>query len=186
MGLRPGVTTTCDLKEFPDPDEFLNDEFIPSLAAMPKLFIDCCSYAPPDTKGRLSQRRFMETTSSKNLVRITSTRSGARIWDESDQGCEMVRCLCASVREMCSKSLKQKPVMGINLDVLLETLRERGDALLPFEDIRCNRVNPTKTKIQLMRAEEMVEMDKEHLYQHVLGMSEALAKDVMLEVMRRM
>ena len=185
MGLRPGVTTTCDLKEFPDPDEFLNDEFIPSLAAMPKLFIDCCSYAPPDTKGRLSQKRFFQMTSSKNLIRISSTRSGARIWDESDQGCEMVRCLCDNVRKMCSKSLEQKPVLGINLDVLLETLRERGDALLPFENICCLRVNPTKTKIQLLRAEEMVAMDSEHVYQHILEMSKALSKDVMLEVMKR-
>ena len=124
-------------------------------------------------------------TSSKNLIRISSTRSGARIWDESDQGCEMVRCLCDNVRKMCSKSLEQKPVLGINLDVLLETLRERGDALLPFENICCLRVNPTKTKIQLLRAEEMVAMDSEHVYQHILEMSKALSKDVMLEVMKR-
>ena len=185
MGLRPGTVSCCDVHDFPNPDEFLNDEFIPSLKGVPKLFISNCSHAPRDTKGWKSNRTFEETTTTKNIVQINATRNGNNAWDENDQGGSMVQCLCHEIEARCLASLKKSPITGMDLNELLECLRFKSDLLLPFEDIVCKRINPTNTKIQFVTATEIKKMDNDHLLTLIQANSQAIAQKVMLDVMKK-
>ena len=155
MSLRPDTPCTVDLKEFPNPDEFLNDEFVVSLKGVPKMYVNCCSHAPRDTYGWNSSKRYEEVTTTNNIVVVNATRNSTMIWDKQDQGCQMIQCLCAGIRDMCEASFnnrkvwieqkhgvvaggkrkKRKNILGMDLSLLLDHVYKRGEALLPFETI---------------------------------------------------
>jgi hypothetical protein len=69
--------------------------------------------------------------------------------------------------------------------MLFESILQRGDSLLPFEEITCLRSNPTATKIQFVTVEEMQAMDQAHLSTLIRAKSRAMAQEAMLDVMRR-
>jgi hypothetical protein len=193
LSLRPDTTSTIDMKEFPNPDEFLNDEFIPSLKGVPKLFVNCCSHVPRDTmlKGWKSSKRYEDTTTTNNIVIINSTRNSTMIWDESDQGCQMIQYLCNDVQKYCDQSFNRRErkngiIIGMDLDELTEGLIERGKALLPFETIYCKRINPTNTKIQFVTKNQMQLMDNDHNKLLIKSISNGISQKSIANVMRNL
>ena len=113
------------------------------------------------------------------------------IWDESDQGCQMIQYLCNDVQKYCDQSFNRRErkngiIIGMDLDELTEGLIERGKALLPFETIYCKRINPTNTKIQFVTKNQMQLMDNDHNKLLIKSISNGISQKSIANVMRNL